>query len=135
MSLQNMLDDLVELEPFIIQLPSPSLDESLSPESKFTLLYHHLQRASRLKQRQLTLYYAFLLGKFIETLNSRPQKSHFKSQITTHFFQGCIRTYYIFLNVGVEQIFRTKLINFVMIKKMKSQDYRTLSQEYSNFII
>ena len=60
MNLQTILDDLIELEPFSVQIPSFSLDDSLSLENKFSTLYHYLQRASRLRQRQLTLYHAFL---------------------------------------------------------------------------
>ena len=45
-------NDLVELEPFTIDLPIIFLDENtLTNEQKFTHLYHHLQRYTWLKQR------------------------------------------------------------------------------------
>ena len=128
MNLADILSDLMEFEPLNVDVPIIPSNETLSIEQEFSHLYHHLQRSTRLRQRRRTLFYAFKIGQLIETVAIRPQKSLFKSQMTTHFYQGCIRTYHIFLNSGVNQIFRTKLVTFVMIKKLKAQDFRSLCE-------
>jgi hypothetical protein len=129
MSLIEVLTDLIEENPSIIELPPLHVNEIWTSEQKFSHLYLQLQRKARLKQRQLTLYYAFYIGELIESITSRSQKAVFRSQMTTHFYQGCIRTYYIFLNVGIKQIFRSKIITLVMLKKLRSQDFQSICQD------
>ena len=76
----------MKLEPFTVDLPLIDIDETLSNEIKFTYFYRQLQRSTRLKQRQMTLYYAFKIGQLIETLSLRSQKLFYKNQMTTHFY-------------------------------------------------
>ncbi|CAB5395847.1 unnamed protein product [Rhizophagus irregularis] len=103
----DIFNDLMEIEPIEIIFPVDPI---------FTT-----------KRRQYTLFYAYKLGQLLENqILSRAQKTLFRSRMTTHFYQGCIRTYHIFLNIGVEQIFRTKLVTFMMLKKLKSQEFRLL---------
>ena len=123
----DIFNDLMEIEPIEIIFPVDPVNDESSSDQKFIQYYQLLQRYSRLKRRQYTLYYAYKLGQLLENqILSRAQKTLFRSRMTTHFYQGCIRTYHIFLNIGVEQIFRTKLVTFMMLKKLKSQEFRLL---------
>ncbi|CAB4409388.1 unnamed protein product [Rhizophagus irregularis] len=123
----DIFNDLMEIEPIEIIFPVDPVNDESSSDQKFIQYYQLLQRYSRLKRRQYTLFYAYKLGQLLENqISSRAQKTLFRSRMTTHFYQGCIRTYHIFLNIGVEQIFRTKLVTFMMLKKLKSQEFRLL---------
>jgi hypothetical protein len=123
----DIFNDLMEVEPIEIIFPVDPVNDESSSGQKFIQYYQLLQRYSRLKRRQYTLFYAYKLGQLLENqILSRAQKTLFRSRMTTHFYQGCIRTYHIFLNIGIEQIFRTKLVTFMMLKKLKSQEFRLL---------
>jgi hypothetical protein len=123
----DILGDLFELEPVEITLPTENI-EFLNEEQKLNQLYQQLQRCTRVRKRIMTLYYAFKIGQIIESCSSRAQKSLLKSRLTSHFYQGCVRTFLIFENLGVEQIFRTKIITFNMIRILKSQEFRLLCE-------
>ncbi|CAB4439281.1 unnamed protein product [Rhizophagus irregularis] len=123
----DIFNDLMEIEPIEIIFPVDPVNDESSSDQKFIQYYQLLQRYSRLKRRQYTLFYAYKLGQLLENqILSRAQKTLFRSRMTTHFYQGCIRTYHIFLNIGIEQIFRIKLVTFMMLKKLKSQEFRLL---------
>jgi hypothetical protein len=51
----------------------------------------------------MTLYYAFKIGQIIESCSSRAQKSLLKSRLTSHFYQGCVRTL-VFLSLKIWEL-------------------------------
>ncbi|CAB4412237.1 unnamed protein product [Rhizophagus irregularis] len=98
----DIFNDLMEIEPIEIIFPVDPVNDESSSDQKFIQYYQLLQRYSRLKRRQYTLFYAYKLGQLLENqILSRAQKTLFRSRMMTHFYQGCIRTYHIFLNIGV----------------------------------
>ena len=128
MHISEIQTDLMEPEPVVVELPDTTPFDTIPPDSQFDYWYLKLQEHSKHRRRQLTLYYAYMLGQFIETCTVRSRKTHYKSLMTTHFYVGCIRVYYLFLSIGVAQIFRTKLVDFVTIKKLKATEYQSLCQ-------
>jgi hypothetical protein len=96
----DILDDISAFEPIEISLPEDPIENNSSVDQKFFQYYHLVQRFSRLKKRELTLYYAYKVGQLLETqTTSRAQRMLFKTEMTTHFYLGCIRTYHIFFNM------------------------------------
>jgi len=119
-------NDLLELDPFDVELPVPLYDETLSQETNFKNLYRKLQRYSNLKNRQMTLYYGYQLGLLISKETVRAKRSLLKSQMTIYFYMGSTRTFQLFEPLGVEQIFRTKIISLQLLRNMKALDFRSL---------
>ncbi|CAG8826589.1 31544_t:CDS:1, partial [Gigaspora margarita] len=84
-----------------------------------------LSRARRLKNQIDTLVYAFYLGQLLETI-TKPERTTCNKLLTRYFILVSIRTYYIFENLGIEQIYRSSTINLRMISKLKSREFQNL---------
>src|ERR1700731_4578601 len=122
-TMEEIYMDLLKISSTDILLPQlPTILGN--SDKKFKYLYSKLKWNTLLKQRQLTLFYAYHLGKFIEELPSY-DRTLFKTKLSTHYFQGSVRSFHLF-NGCEEQIFRTRHITFVTIKLLKSDDFRAL---------
>jgi len=71
---------------------------------------------------------AFYIGQIIEEEMTPAQRTSNKSNLTAYYYQVCIRTYYIFENFGLQQIYRTRKTTLAMISRLKSTEYRQLSR-------
>ncbi|GET64406.1 hypothetical protein GLOIN_2v1879353 [Rhizophagus irregularis DAOM 181602=DAOM 197198] len=62
----DIFNDLMEIEPIEIIFPEDPVNDESSSDQKFIQYYQLLQRYSRLKRRQYTLFYAYKLGQLLE---------------------------------------------------------------------
>ena len=114
MALTKIMFDLCESEPSEISLPNLILP--IGKDEKFNTLYRKLQQKSRLKDHYQSIYIAYQLGKFLEEeIILRTQKSLYRSQMTKHFYDSSIRSYYIFEKYSTQQIFQTKNLTLIKI--------------------
>ena len=126
-ALLDITIDLVELtEGEEENIPLPIYDSTKSEEDNFQIIYHTLQQKSRLKFRIPTLHIAYQMGKFLEDIvKSRIKRALYKSRMTTHFYLGSVRTYYIFKH-DETQIFRTKVTTLQLIRSLRSHEWKSL---------
>jgi hypothetical protein len=130
MDLPKIIFDLCILEPSEISLPNLILPTK--KDEKFNILYRKLQQKSRLKDHHQSIYIAYLLGKFLEEeIVLRTQKSLYRSQMTKHFYDSSIRSYYIFEKYSTHQIFRTKNLTLTKIRRLKEKDFKFLLTDFS----
>ena len=105
---------LVVLE-FVLEISLSNLILATKNNEKFNILYRKLHQKSQLKDHHQSIYIAYQLGKFLEEeIILRTQKSLYRSQMTKHFYDSSIRSYYIFKKYSIHQIFRT--INLTLTK-------------------
>ena len=114
MNIQQIEDDLLEVlpeHPGELIIPYELTD---TLERKFRILNRSLKRSIRLKNRQMSLIYAYFLGKLLEEENGKD----YKKEITTHYEVMCRNTYDLFEEYP-EQMLQTKLITVQKIKALK----------------
>jgi len=126
-ALLDITIDLVEItEGEEENIPLHIYDATKSEEDNFQTLYHMLQQKSRLKFRIPTLHIAYQMGEFLEDIvKSRIKRALYKSKMTTHFYQGSVRTYHIFKH-DETQIFRTKVTTVQLIRSLRSHEWKSL---------
>jgi len=81
-----------------------------------------------MKDRISLLVNAFYIGQVIEEEMTPAQRTLNKSNLTSYYYQVCVRTYCIFEKFGLQQIYRTHWTTLTMISKLKSHEYRDLAQ-------
>ena len=126
-ALLDITIDLVEItEGEEENIPLHIYDATKSGKDNFQTLYHMLQQKSRLKFRIPTLHIAYQMGEFLEDIvKSRIKRALYKSKMTTHFYQGSVRTYHIFKH-DETQIFRTKVTTLQLIRSLQSHEWKSL---------
>jgi hypothetical protein len=130
MAFTKIMFDLCELQPTEISLPNLILPTR--SDEKFNTLYRKLQQKSRLKDHHQSIYIAYQLGKFLEEETIlRTQKSLYRSQMTKHFYESSIRSYYIFEKYSIQQIFRTKNLTLTKIRRLKEKEFKFLLTDFS----
>src|SRR5436309_8760804 len=108
--------DIMEVELVEVNLPPFVFNMDDEEEKIFSQLYRALQSNARMKNRIQSLYLAYQMGYFLEEkVLSRIQRALYRSYLTTHYYLGSIRIYYIFQN-DISQIFRTKSITIQSIR-------------------
>ncbi|GES88278.1 hypothetical protein GLOIN_2v1478891 [Rhizophagus clarus] len=120
---QRVCEDLSNIGQVNIELMGPPYNETMDDKSKISITYKCLLRAQRLKQRKTALTYAFYLGKLIESCPIIQKLA--KKDISDHYYQTAIRTYYIF-EINSFQIMGTQEITLSMIRRLTSQQYHSL---------
>jgi hypothetical protein len=132
MDLLDITADLCEIEPAEVTIPTLPYHDDMSEQEKFSILYRRLQQKSRLKDHRKALFLAYHLGKFLEDdIISRTQKTSYRSQMTRHFYDAAIKSYYLFNKYGIPQIFRTKRLTLTTIRKIKDSNYKFLLNDFS----
>jgi hypothetical protein len=121
-----ILDDLLATTPEIVQVTPAPHDPTQSIDTQVLQTYRCMQCALRMKNRILSLAYAYYLGELLENIVSRPQQSYLNKQLTKYHLTACRRTYGLFEKFGLEQIWRTKHITLVMVSKLKFNDYQII---------
>ena len=130
MDLTKIIFDLYKLEPADILFLNLILP--IKNDEKFNTLYRKLQQKSRLKDHHQSIYLAYQLGKFLEEeIIVRTQKSLYRSQMTKHFYDSSIRSYYIFEKYSTPQIFRTKNLTLTKIRRLKEKEFKFLLTDFS----
>jgi hypothetical protein len=123
LSLVEIYFDLSQIDPMNITLPTvPNFQDD---DRKFNYLYRKLRTYSFLRQRQMILFYAYRLGEFIESLTTF-QRTGYKAKMSSHYFHGCVRAFHVFDQHGEDQIFRTKYLTLIHLRKLRSKDYISL---------
>jgi hypothetical protein len=124
-----LVEDLLQNTPEDVDVAPAPYDLLQTTELQLLNTYQKLQRASRRRNRILTLVYAYYLGELLESIPSRTQRSYLISQITPYYYQASIRVYSIFVKSGISQIYRTRSTTLRLIRNMSSSDYLSLTQE------
>jgi hypothetical protein len=121
MNIQQIEDDLLEVLPENPGELITPYELTHTPEQKFQILYRSLRRSIQLKNRQMSLNYAYFLGKFLN--EDRDEK--YEKKMTTHYLVMSRNTYDLFEEYP-EQILRTKCVTVQRIKALKRPEILTL---------
>ena len=125
---QTILEDLSEPNSVDSVVEPPPFEEATPISMKVKTTFRKLHRAKRMDDRISLLVNAFYIGQIIEEEMTPAQRTSNKSNLTAYYCQVCIRTYYIFENFGLQQIYRTRKTTLAMISRLKSTEYRQLSR-------
>ena len=84
--------------------------------------YRKLLRAHNARKQQLA--YAYYLGELLEQYPEERRIS--RRKISTYYYRVSIRTYNIFVELGIDQIFRTNVTTLAKIDSLSNLDYQAL---------
>ena len=84
--------------------------------------YRKLLRARNTRKEQLA--YAYYLGELLEQYPEERRIS--RRRISTYYYRVSIRTYNIFVELGIDQIFRTNVTTLAKIDSLSNLDYQAL---------
>jgi hypothetical protein len=126
-SYDQILDDLLETTPENVTMVLPTMDITQTPEIQVLHRYRLLQRATRRKDRQMTLVHAYYLGELLDQVVNRHQHGFLSNQLSQYYKMACMRTFYLFEKTGVEQIMRTRKTTLRSIAKLKATDFQVLT--------
>ena len=122
-----ILQDLTaEMETSYYMQDTPYSIE-MEAKIKIEITYECLLRAQRLRQRISSLVFAYFLGQLIE--KRELSKRIIKQIVSEHYFAIAIRTYYIF-ELNPVQIYATKRMSTIMIRKLKQREFNRLTIEF-----
>lgn len=124
--MDTIYDDLLETTPENVNINLPTMDLTQAPEIQLMCRYRLLQRATRRRDRQLSLIHAYLLGELLDQTTDRHQHGFLSNQLSPYYKQACMRTYYLFERTGIEQIMRTKKTTLRSIAKLKANEFKVL---------
>ena len=127
--------DLLELEPLeVTTIPIP-YDPTQDIILQIQIIYRKLQRAKWLKKRTDALTYTYYLGQLLEIGTLTPaQRSLVRNQLSQYYARVAVRAYYLFENLGVEQIMRTKHTILFMIDKLIFGQYSQLIEDSQELV-
>jgi hypothetical protein len=97
-------------------------------EQKFNTLYRSLRRSIRLKNRQVSMLYAYFLGKLLD------ENDKYEKKMTTHYLVMSRNTYDLFEEYPV-QILRTKVLTVQRIKTLKRNEILDLRVKLWDFFV
>jgi hypothetical protein len=131
---QSIYSDLHETDTVLINSYQPyeNTDEFAV---KIQKTYRFLLRAKRLKNRIATLEFAFYIGQLLEAHATPSERTFHKNILSEHYLKICVRTYYIFEALGIEQIYRTRLTTTTIISRLSSTEYKELALLGSNIFV
>ena len=112
---------VVENEPYTVM-------DSLEEQVRKTR--NAINFAIRGGDSHLILIHTYYLGEIIE--NNCRKKNLMKQLISEHFYQAAFKTYHIFVQIGKEQIYRTRGLTHSIMRKLKSSTYKRLIQDAIN---
>ena len=124
-----LVEDLLQNTPEDVDVAPAPYDLLQTTELQLLNTYQKLQKASRRKNRILTLVYAYYLGELIENISHRRQRAYLNSHLTKYYFKVSIRTYTIFGKVGISQIYKTRSTTLRLIHRLSHAEYVSLTQE------
>ena len=119
----TILSDLLNTVPTFLTTVSCPTNESQDLQKRITTTYRKLLRTNS-SQRKKQLAYAYYLGKLLEEYPEERRTS--RRKISAYYYRVAIRTYNIFHDLGLEQIFRTNTTTLFMISSLSSSDYHAL---------
>ena len=109
----------VPVTPAVIPRPT---DESQELQERVMKTYRKLLRARNTRKQQLA--YTYYLGELLEQYPEEWRIS--RRRISTHYYRVSIRTYNIFVELGIDQIFRTNVTTLAKIDSLSNLDYQAL---------
>jgi hypothetical protein len=115
---------LIEHEPYLV---TDSLEEQVRKTRDA------INFAIRGGNTHTILIYVYYLGELIE--NNYRRKTFVKQKVSEHFYQAAYKTYHIFVQIGKEQIYRTKDLTHSVMRRLKSSSYKRLIQDAINIKI
>jgi hypothetical protein len=121
----NTLSDLIE--PFPVQIADIILPYSLTQNltTKLKKTQQWLRQALRLKNRKQTLIMLFLLGQLLNDNNvSNSQAAD--HGINRYYRRIALRVFYLFQDVGVQQILRSTKVTVRSILNLKQHEFEQL---------
>src|SRR5581483_3585957 len=124
-----LVEDLLQNTPADVDVAPAPYDLLQTTELQLLSTYQKLQRASRRRNRIMTLVHAYYLGELLETTPNRTQRSYLNSQITRYYSTVSTRTYSIFSKVGIHQIYRTRSTTLSLIRQLSHSDFIALTQD------
>ena len=101
--------------------PRPT-DKSQELQERVMKTYKKLLRARNTRKQQLA--YAYYLGELLEQYPEERRIS--KRKLSAYYYRVSIRTYNIFVELGVDQIFRTDVTTLSKIDSLSNLDYQAL---------
>jgi hypothetical protein len=123
----QILDDLLQTTPENVTMILPSIDDTQTPELQILHRYRLLQRATRRRDRQMTLLHAYYIGELLDQIVNRRQHGFVSNSLSTYYKIVCTRTFYLFEKTGVEQIMRTRKTTLRSIYRLKAADFQLLT--------
>jgi len=124
--LRPLCEDLEQNSSLEIPLRAPFNDD-MTLQQKVQSTYRALLRACRIRDCVLILVNAYYLGQLLETESTNPsERMMLRNMVTIYYRLGVTRIYYLFEFLGVEQIQRTRIINFATIRQLKAFEFRAL---------
>ena len=73
---------------------------------------------------------AYYLGYLLEERLSTPsERRKYRSLLSKHYLEACIRVYNLFRIVGVKQIYCTQRTSFWMLRKLTQTEYIQLTND------
>jgi hypothetical protein len=123
---QVILEDLLRTLPIEVVPYPPPYTDALSLDDKFIVLRDATIRSGRMGNRILQLANAFYLGRFLEKDITNLQRKLYAPQLSFHYRNIAIRTYYIFEPHGVEQVMRTIGTTMTTIRELTKDEYSDL---------
>ena len=121
-----IVDDLLATTPNLVLVTLVPYNPDHSAHTKILQVYRCMQRAIRMKNRILSLAYAYYLGELLENIVDRSQQSYLSKQLSKYHLSVCHHTYGLFERSGIEQIWRTKHTTLAMVSKLKFSDYQLI---------
>ena len=126
-TIQNLiLDNLLATTPDMISVTPAPYDPIYSAYTQILQVYRCMQYTIHMKNRILSLAYAYYLGELLENITDRAQQSYLSKQLSKYHLSVCRRTFGLFEKSGIEQIWRTKHTTLTMISKLKFSDYQLI---------
>lgn len=117
-----ILQDLVEIEPVNVSIPTCPYRNNDTIIMKMRKIKEVMLRANRLKRRTLILYCYFLFGQLLESVDiTRAQRMEARQRLTTYQYVVAIRVYRIF-EQRRDQIFRTKCCSPKSFHRLSSNE-------------
>ena len=126
----NIFSDLLETQPTDpIIMPDP-YNHNQSIGTNIKMFYRLLRWSIRVNDHISELVNAYYLGYLLEERLSTPsERRKYRSLLTKHYLNTCVRTYNLFRITGVQQIYRIQQTSFWMLQKIKRTDYVRLLQD------
>jgi hypothetical protein len=123
-------EDLQQLLPLQLSVPSPNYCSDASNIQKVKSLYRQLLKNARLHNRKGMLLNAFYTGEILEVQVETPkERSLCMKELTSYYQKAIVKTYFIFEKYGIEQIFRTKEMTLAMVFRLKQSQVQEFIED------
>lgn len=127
-TLADLQAELLLTEPSNPGTIIPLYDNDDADLHKFQVTYRALRRSIRLKEREMSLINAYLLGKFFDELESTYFISLYKNKTAIHYLRMAENVYDLF-EFNPIQLLRTRRTTVQFIRKLSRPNVRKLRRQ------